>query len=171
MLSSTIKFKLTRRRKLQLIQLGAHIIPGDISIIDLTESPDGVRSFLDELISKGDVEIDPIIQPTFGIIGAVTQQVQQEVYNIISSYQNLLADDFAGGVSPPIFLAGAIPRAQMWQFHHAQMAIVGLIERLADPGPGPYTNTIHNIPPASFICELSIIYSDVVFIIRIMRAV
>ena len=171
MMSISAMSPVSARQKRALMKLGAKISPGDISIIDLTDSAEGTDKFLEVLEHDQDREIDPIIHPTFGIFGAVTPQVQAEVCNIISSYEPLMAADFSHGNSPPIALAGVIPPAFMWQYHHAQMAIVAVIRRLGNPGGGPLTNTIHGLPAASFICDISIIYANAVFVLRIMRVV
>lgn len=170
MISISTSYPLTRRRKDELTQLGAKISPGDVAIVDLTSSPLATKSFLDELASFGERVIDPIVQPTFGTYGSVMPQIQQEVFNIIGTYETLTAADFENNNIPSILPAAVpLPAAQMWQFHHAQMALVGVVMRLADPGIGPLTNTIHRIPAASFICDLSIMYANVVFVLRIMR--
>jgi hypothetical protein len=168
MISVSALSPISAGQKRALIKLGAKISPGDVSIIDLTNSAAAMERFLAVLEDNQEREIDPIIQPTFGIFGAVTPQVQAEVCNIISSYERA---DFALGNPPPIALAGVLPPAFMWQYHHVQMAIVAVVRRLGDPGVGPFTNTLDGLSAASFICDLSIIYANAVFVLRIMRIV
>lgn len=163
-------YTLSRQRKRELVNLGAKISPGDVTIVDLT-APNAAVSFLDELAANPLKEVDPVIQPTFGVFGAVTPQVQQEVFNIISTYEPLLAANLQHGHRPPIAVPQVLPAAQAWQFHHAQMAIVALTSRLANPGMGANTHIIHNLPPAAFICELSIVYANAWFVLRIVRTV
>lgn len=115
----------------------------------------------------------PLIQPTFGHPGAVTATIQMEVFNIVATYQGLLDVDFAGEplvMLPPIADVNSLPPGMMWMFHHSQMAIVGLIQRLANPGPGPNCATINNLPLGQFICDLNVVYGNVVFVLHISRS-
>ncbi len=169
MIPISSNYSLTDRKKRQFVRMGAKISPGDVSIVDLTNSSEATAVYIEELASNPERAIDPVVHPTFGYFGAVSPQVQQEVFNIISSYEPLRAADFAQGNIPPILLAGILPVAQAWQFHHAQMAIVGVIDRLANPGMSPNTHTIQNLHAAAFICELSIVYANVWFVLHITR--
>ncbi len=140
---------------------------GDVSICDLVTN-ESKEWFLQEVMRLPETQ-DPILQPTFGNPNSVTAQIQQEVFSIISTYQGLLANNFVGAAAIPIVPPAVIPLAFMWHFHYAQMAIVGTIQRLANPGPGPNTNTIDGLPAGAFICDLSIIYSNTVFVVHISK--
>lgn len=110
-----------------------------------------------------------MVNATFGVFGAVTPQIQHEVFNIISTYKPLLAADLALVHRPPIVVHQSLPPGQAWQFHHAQMVIIAIINRLTDPGAGPNTDNIHHLPDGAFICELSIVYANAWFVLRITR--
>ena len=159
--SSSSKFPLKKYKK-QLLDLGAIITSGDISIVDLGPS-DEAAEFLLTTIDSMENDQDPVIIPTFGIVGSITAQVQQEVFNIISTYEALLAADFIHGNIVPIAQAVNVQGHHNWHFHHAQMAVSGLIQRLQNPGPGPFTSTINALPGAAYICNLNLLYANVVF--------
>jgi hypothetical protein len=162
-------FSFTRIIKQQFISLGAEITSGDVSICVL-KTNESKEFFLQKVLNLPE-EQDPILQPTFGYSDGVTAQVQNEVFAIVSTYQGLMAHDFAPpGPVIPIVPVAKMPPAMMWHFHHAQMAIVESIRRLANPGPGPHTNTINGLPLGAFICDLCVIYANVIFIVHILRA-
>ncbi len=167
MINVKTNFPFSRSIQRELTNLGADIKNGDIALCDL-KTAEAVSFVLAKILEFEDDQ-DPLVQPTFALVGAVTEAVQNEVYNIIASYQTLLAVDFAGGVLPPIMPALLIPPAFMWHFHHTQMGVVGVVSRLSNPGPGAHTGTIDILPIGSFICDLSLIYGNVVFVLRVCR--
>lgn len=161
-------FPLTRSTVQQLVALGADIQRGDVALCDL-RTVESKNFFLSKVMALPEDQ-DPLIHPTFGHPNTVTAEIQQEVFNVISTYQGLLAADFAGGALVPIGLADPVPAAMMWRFHHSQMAIVGVINRLANPHPGAHCQTIHNLPPGQFVCDVSVIYGNAVFVVHISRS-
>jgi hypothetical protein len=172
-MSSSIvtNFPLSRKHLKKFREQGAIVSNGDVSMIDMRYSPEAVATLL-EIIGKLPEDQDPMVQPTFLFANTVTPAVQWNVYNVISTYEPLLAQNFAGGAIPLILpmAQAAAPPAFMWQFHHAQMAIPALIGRIGNPGPGAHTADILGLPGGSFICDLALIYGNAVFVIRIHRA-
>lgn len=168
MLSIATNFPLSRKNLKTFREQGAIVSNGDVSLIDMRYSPEAVATLL-EIIGKLPEDQDPLVNPTFLFANTVTPAVQMNVYNIISTYEPLLAQNFAGGAAPFILPMVQAPPAFMWQYHYAQMAIPALIGRIGDPGPGANTADILGLPSGSFICDLSIIYGNAVFVIRIHR--
>ena len=166
-LTSSTTFPWTKPFKRQIAAAGGIISRCDgLDLCNLTSTS---QELLIEKIRSLSDEDDPSVVPSFAMPGAVTHQVQLEVLNIIASYQLLAAADFAGGALPVIAQALAIPPALIWNYHHAQMAVVGVVERLSNPGHGPNTATINNLPIGAFICDLTLFYANVAFVLHICR--
>jgi hypothetical protein len=130
MTSIATNFPLTRKNLRTFREQGAIVTNGDVSMIDMRDRPEAVATLLD-IIGNLPEDQDPMVHPTFLFANTVTPAVQMNVYNIINSYEPLLAANFGGGAIPPIqhMLPTAAPPLFMWQFHNAQMAIAAVISR------------------------------------------
>lgn len=167
---SSYKFRLTEAFMNHIIAHGAVVSLGDVSIVDMINSDQqGIDYVLDKIASIK--KQDPNIFPTFGLVGAITAHTQRDVLNIISTYQPLVAADFLDGNNIPIVPVGDVATAAntWWQYEHAQKSISAVIKRLQNPGPGPFSSSINELPSGAFICILQVSYSNVVFPFRIVK--
>ena len=66
----------------------------EIKIVELVESVEGMRYFMDFL--GDEEEVDPILIPNFGhpMYPYVAPGIQMEVFNLLTTYQPLIAADF-----------------------------------------------------------------------------
>mmetsp|Transcript_19866 Transcript_19866/g.28559 ORF Transcript_19866/g.28559 Transcript_19866/m.28559 type:complete len:174 (+) Transcript_19866:20-541(+) len=142
----------------------------EFKVVELVESFEGQQLFF-QFLKDGD-EIDPLLLPQFGPLAYpyVPLAVQLEVYDILHSFQSLMAADFRPG-------AGAIPLIPApalvvggFQFHHAKIACHAVHEEIQQPYriaaafPG-----LNSIVSGHVICDLSLFFANCVVVTRIRK--
>merc|ERR1712137_85152 len=114
-------------------------------------------TFTKLLSDDGSVDVDPYVIPHFGVPVFVHPVMQLEVYNILATYQPLLRNAFLPG-APPIIIQNINHHPNGYQFHHAQIALAKVRERLQNPGP--QCPLMDAVPAGGFICDLELIYAN-----------
>jgi hypothetical protein len=142
----------------------------EVLIIELVDSPQGDEVFKQFLMAGNDV--DPILTPAFGhpLAPYVPPNVQIEVWNILSSYQPLRAQDLTVDGPPIAYIPAIFPVLGGIQYHHTQIAIQAVQQEIENPiqflavVPG-----LSVVPSGQVICDLSIQYANAQVIRRIRK--
>jgi hypothetical protein len=80
-----------------------------------------------------------------------------EVGALVRDYSTLLMIDFLNGVMPPIGIVPNVPQGIV-PYHHAQVALTKLIERIQNPGPNLLT--INSLPNGCYVTDICIRYAN-----------
>lgn len=156
---------------------GVLILGHNPTIYDLTESAEGTEAFIEHLRENviGEAVYDPFVSPIFGnpLAPFVNPQAQAEVFNLLSTFQPLLAGHFAnnGPAIPwnPMIFAGRNFLGGL-QFQHAKVVLLGLIEelqtnaRFANQCP-----VLFAVPPGNVVCNLMLQYTNANIAIQIRK--
>lgn len=117
-------------------------------------------------------DADPILTPAFGhpLAPYVSPNVQIEVWNILSTYQPLHAQDLAFGAPPIVYIPAILPVLGGIQYNHAQITIQAVQQEIENPVnfltivPG-----LVAVPSGQVICDLTIQYANAQVIRRIRK--
>ncbi|KAJ3048987.1 hypothetical protein HK097_010000 [Rhizophlyctis rosea] len=140
----------------------------EIKIVELvTPAPIAIY----ETFLKSPDNVDPVLNPLWGhpLAPYVPANVQVEVWQLLATYQPLLAAAFAPGapVAPLAPVPLAIPIGGH-QYHHAQIAIQQVMQEIETSQtyrlPG-----LTVVPSGNAICDLQIIYSNCMVVRRIRK--
>ncbi len=140
---------------------GVDYQPGDVTLIDLTNSAEGTEIF-DSFLASCQDQIDPVLGVTFGnpISPYVSPWVQIEIWNILRSFQNLHAADFIPGAPPFPYILGPIPPMGI-QFHHSVMAIQFAEREIMNPQYFiPLLPHLLDVPAGNIICNLNYYFAN-----------
>lgn len=90
----------------------------------------------------------------------VHENIRNEVWNIIQSYQPLTHLT----VSPMVHInRHNLESVDNYHAHFTDpstLPLMAMIARLQNPGPGPNTYVIDNLPPDTYLCDLIVTYSN-----------
>ena len=143
----------------------------EIPIVELVESEAGTDMFLEFL--KDEHKDDPWLFPNFGhpLYPYIPPNIQVEVYNLLTTYQPLVAASFHPGAAQFPFIVANLPiLGGGVQYHHAKIAIHALymeiqqISTFAANCPG-----IASLVSGQIICDLNIMYANAVVVIRLRK--
>jgi hypothetical protein len=144
---------------------------GDVPIISLVDSDAGANKFTEFLCDEQ--EVDPVLDPHFGspISPYISPTAQLEVYNLLATFQQRVAADFKPNANIFPYLQAAFPLLGGGiQYHHAKIAIHAVqmeIQGLARFGPN--CPALSALPPGHTICDLRIIYANVIILLRVRK--
>jgi hypothetical protein len=147
------------------------IVRGDSSIIviEIVNSEAG-KAVHKRFLTTDPQEIDPVLFPSFGhpLYPYVPVATQVEVYNMLSTFQPLLAADFVVGAFP--FIPAIFPVPAGFHFHHAKIAIQAVQEEIQNVAR--FANQcpeISAIQPGQIVCDLTITYANAIVVTRIHK--
>jgi len=142
-------------------------------VISLVDSVEGETIFKNYLMEDPMTEnYDPVLIPFFGhpVMQFVTVPVQVEVYNLLNTFQSLMANHFAPN-GPEIQFQPIIQwEAVGIHFHHAKAAISAVMaeitkcERFAQQCPN-----LAALPSGNVICNLEITCAGAIIRIRLRK--
>jgi hypothetical protein len=125
-----------------------------------------------EFLNDGKDE-DPDLISAFGpsINPYISAAGQQQVFNILATYQPLLGIDFGPGANMIAFvIANYGLNFDSYQYHHSKMAIslvmeeIQTVQRFTANCPG-----ITSMMSGQIICDLRIVYANVILVIRLHK--
>ena len=143
----------------------------EIPVVELVESVAGTDMFLDFL--QDEHEVDPVLFPNFGhpLYPYIPPNIQVEVFNLLATYQPLVAANFRNGAAQFPFIVANLPfLGGGVQYHHAKIAIhavymeIQQISTFAANCPG-----IASIVSGQIICDLNIMYANALVVIRLRK--
>jgi hypothetical protein len=144
----------------------------DVKVVELVDSVKGQDLFFQYLKDGNDFGSDPVLIPQFGPLAFpyVPVAVQLEVYDLLQSFQPLVADDFLPGAGPIALIAAPVLVLGGFRYHHSKIACYAVQEeiqrphRTAAPLPG-----LHSLPSGQVICDLNLIFANCIVVIRIRK--
>jgi hypothetical protein len=138
-------------------------------LCDLTHDDSLNEIFFNELDGMQDGDVDPYVQPHFGLPSPrISQETISEVISVLSTYSCLADKAFFTGVLPPIIkFQKPYPDIIGFNYPHAQLIIAAAVERLQNPGPS--CRNISRLPIGSFICKLEVSFTNAIFHIVVIR--
>ena len=138
----------------------------EIPIIELINSDTGTDCFLKFLQDEHDMEVNPVLTPNFGhpLYPYIPPNIQVEVFNLLATYQKLVASNPYFIIAKLPFIGGGI------QYHNSKMAIHAVYKEISglhiftDNCPG-----IASISSGQIICDLNINFSNAMIVLRIRK--
>ena len=128
-----------------------------------SESEEGELSQQEEEEEGEDVSCMVTVDFDYPTTGSpcVCEEVKNEVWNIVLSYQPLSSDEIATTNPVPIIRHNIenIDNYQAYFPQQSTLPIIALIQRLSNPGESPETTAINHLPPANYICTLVMNYT------------
>lgn len=141
----------------------------EVKIVELVDSMAGQTRFY-QFLQDGN-EIDPVLLPQFGPLAYpyVPLAVQLEVYDILQSFQPLLAADFLPRAGPVPLLPAPVHVIGGFQYHHgtACSAVHEEIQRphrINFPFPG-----LRSLPSGQVICDVNLTFANCIVVIRLRK--
>ncbi len=121
----------------------------------ISKNNEDVTAATDEISCKVRADFD---DPPAG--SYVHEQIRDEVWNIIQTYQSL--DHIS--VTPSVQInRHNLESTEDYHSHFTQsstLPLIAMIARLQNPGPGQHSDAIDNLPPDTYLCDLVVKYSN-----------
>lgn len=169
-----LSFKLPKTviRAISACEGAAYTEFDDVNSLDITNSAAGRDVFHNYLATEPDpTKVDPAVLPSFSdpLSPYVPPVTQEEVYNLLRTFQELPAADLRAGGFP--FLKAKFPRSMCFSYRHSLIALHAAIQEIQSSNifaaecPG-----LASLEPGQVICDLAIIFSNVVVTTRLTKA-
>ena len=145
--------------------------PGDVSVIDLTDSVEGTSIYMQWLLENDD--IDPGVVVNFGnpVNPWVNVNCQVEVHGLLNTFRTLSRTDFVAGAVLPAFNPGpGFPPGGGYVFHHSSIALHMVVSEIQTPiryaVSCPF---LLGVPVGNLICMITMTYANCMVVMSVNR--
>jgi hypothetical protein len=140
---------------------GVRITLGDRMSIDISDSM-AAKQLYKAFLTDTEAFVDPVVIPMFGhpLAQFVPLNVQAEVWNLLATFEPLLAASFVPGAALPAFVNLQVLPVGGIEYHHSKIAIQAVQDEIVSlPRFAAACPALALVPSGSVICDLLIQYA------------